>query len=151
MSQNSSHQQVSPSLLTDTTQFFKLCKGLALQGATIDRKNFSNNCQEPLNGPFLNGRFPGHFQEGNGPLRHSGKQPIKVGKRPLKEGKRPIKVNGLFSGTPPRWKTAPLERPITRSMKLNSSPSPGRLQHEISCRKVGHRGGELAENFSAFV
>ena len=31
-----------------------------------------------------------------------------------------IKVNGLFSGTPPWWKTAPLKRPINRSMRLGA-------------------------------
>ena len=36
------------------------------------------------------GCFPGSFQDGNGPLRHSGKRPIKVGKRPIQEGKRTI-------------------------------------------------------------
>ena len=46
----------------------------------------------------------------NGPLRHSGK-------RPIKEGKRPINANGQFSGTLPWSKTAPLKRPIKRSMK----------------------------------
>ena len=59
---------------------------------------------------FLLGCFPWDFQEG--------KQPIKVGKRPIKEGKRPINANGQFSGTPPKWwKTAPLKRPIKRSMR----------------------------------
>ena len=65
---------------------------------------------------FLVGCFQAIFEKENGPLGHSGKRPIKVGKRPIKEGKRPIKVNGLFSDTPPYWKTAPLERPIKRSM-----------------------------------
>ena len=57
------------------------------------------------------GCIPGNFQEGK-------RQPIKVGKLPIKEGKRPINANGLFSGTPPWWKTAPLKRPIKRSMIL---------------------------------
>ena len=61
---------------------------------------------------FLMGCFPNDFQRENGPLRHSGKRPIKVGKRPSKDGERPIKVNGLFSGTPPWWKMAPLKRPL---------------------------------------
>ena len=51
------------------------------------------------------------FKSENGPLRHSGKWPIK-------EGKRPINANGQFSGAPPCSKTAPLKRPITRSMKI---------------------------------
>ena len=37
-------------------------------------------------------------------------------KKAIKEGKRPINANGQFSGTPPLWKTAPLKRPIKRSM-----------------------------------
>ena len=37
----------------------------------------------------------------------------------MKEAKRPINANGLFSGTPPWSKTAPLKRPIKRSM-INS-------------------------------
>ena len=78
---------------------------------------------------FLMGCFPVDFQEGKRPLRmKSGKRPIKVGKRPIKEGKRPIKtmvlvgisVDGLmgcFRAPPPCWKTAPLKRPIKRSMR----------------------------------
>ena len=54
----------------------------------------------------------------NGPLRHSGKRPIKEGKRPIKEGKRPINANGQFWGTPSWWKTAPLRRPIKRSVSF---------------------------------
>ena len=51
--------------------------------------------QEPLNAPFLNGAvFQAIFKRENGPLRHSGKRPIKVGKLPIKEGKRPINLNG---------------------------------------------------------
>ena len=53
-------------------------------------------------------------------LRHSGKRPIKVRKWSLKEAKRPINANAQFSGTPPWWKTAPLKRPIKRSL-VNSS------------------------------
>ena len=37
--------------------------------------------------------------------------------RPIKEGKRPTKPDGLFSGTPAWWETAPQQRPIKRSMK----------------------------------
>ena len=72
--------------------------------------------------------FQGIFKRENGPLRHSRKQPIKVGKLPIKEGKRPISANGQFSGAPPWWKTAPLKRPILRSMihciqeVLNATP-----------------------------
>ena len=79
--------------------------------------------QEPLNAPFLNGLFC--------PLgRHRGKAPLyyKVGKRPINEVKRPIKAMvlvgisvgclvGCFRAPPPWRKTAPLKRPIERSMK----------------------------------
>ena len=79
---------------------------------------------------FLMGCFPMNFQEVKRPLRtKSVKRPIKVGKRPINEGKRPIKamvlvsisigcLMGCFRATRPWWKTAPLKRPIERSMKL---------------------------------
>ena len=75
------------------------------------------------------GCFPMDFQEVKRPFRtKSGKRPIKVGKQPIKEGKRPIKAMvlvgisvGCLMGcfrSPPLWrKTAPLKRPIKRSMK----------------------------------
>ena len=86
--------------------------------------------QEPLNAPFLNhdGLFSTGFSRGKTPLRiKSGRRPIKVGKRPIKEGKRPIKAMvlvgisvGCLMGcfrAPPLWrKTAPLKRPIKKSM-----------------------------------
>ena len=74
------------------------------------------------------GCFPVDFEEVKRPLRtKSVKRPIKVGKRPINEGKRPIKAKvlvgvsvGCFMGcfrAPPPWrKTAPLKRPIKRSM-----------------------------------
>ena len=62
------------------------------------------------------GCFQGDFQEGKLPIKASGKQPIEVGKLPIKEGKRPINADGLFSGTPPWCETAPIKRPIQRSM-----------------------------------
>ena len=89
---------------------------------------FGSISQEPLNTPFPNGLFPVALQVKR-PLRtQSGKRPIKVGKRPMKEGKRPIKamvlvglsvfcLMGCFQAPPP-WKTAPLERPVKRSMNL---------------------------------
>ena len=77
---------------------------------------------------FLMGCFPVDFQEAKRPLRtKSVKRPIKVGKRPINEGKRPIKAKvlvgvsvgclmGCFTAPPPWRKTAPLKRPIKRSM-----------------------------------
>ena len=77
---------------------------------------------------FLMGCFPVDFQEVKRPLRtKSAKRPIKVGKRPINEGKRPVKAKllvgvsvgslmGCFRASPPWWKTAPLKRPIKRSM-----------------------------------
>ena len=74
------------------------------------------------------GCFPVDFQEVKRPLRtKSVKRPIKVGKRPINEGKRPIKAKvlvgvsvgclmGCFRAPPPWRKTAPLKRPIKRSM-----------------------------------
>ena len=44
------------------------------------------------------------------------------------EGKRPISANGRFSGTLPWRKTAPLKRPIKRSMSRAKYPPPyGRM------------------------
>ena len=77
---------------------------------------------------FLMGCFPVDFQDVKRPLRtKSMKRPIKVGKRPINKGKRPIKAKvlvGVSVGSlmgcfraPPTWrKTAPLKRPIKRSM-----------------------------------
>ena len=74
------------------------------------------------------GCFRVDFQEVKRPLRtKSGKRPMKVGKRPNKEGKRPIKamvlvgmsvscLMGCLRAPPPWWKTAPLKRPLKRSM-----------------------------------
>ena len=79
---------------------------------------------------FLMGCFPVDFQEVKRPFRtKSVKRPIKVGKRPINEGKRPIKAKvlvgvsvgclmGCFRAPPPWRKTAPLKRPIKRSMKI---------------------------------
>ena len=76
------------------------------------------------------GCFPVDFQEVKRPLRtKSVKRPIKVGKRPINGVKRPIKAKvlvgvsvgclmGCFRAPPPWRKTAPLKRPIKRSMKL---------------------------------
>ena len=60
------------------------------------------------------GCFQGIFKSENGPLRHSGNGPIK-------EAKRPMNANGLFSGTPPWSKTAPLKGPMKRSMISSKS------------------------------
>ena len=77
---------------------------------------------------FLMGCFPVDFQEAKRPLRtKSVKRTIKVGKQPINEGKRPIKAKvlvgvsvgclmGCFRAPPPWRKTAPLKRPIKRSM-----------------------------------
>ena len=79
---------------------------------------------------FLMGCFPVDFQDVKRPLRtKSVKRPIKVGERPINEGKRPIKAKvlvgvsvgslmGCFRAPPPWRKTAPLKRPIKRSMKI---------------------------------
>ena len=62
----------------------------------------------------LMGCCPRDFGRENGPLRHSGKQPIEVGKwpikewkRPVKEGKRPVKPSGLFFGHPTMVENGP--------------------------------------------
>ena len=81
---------------------------------------------------FLMGCFPLDFHEVKRPLRtKSGKRPIKAGKPPIKEAKRPIKAKvlvgvpvgslmGCFRAPPPWRKTAPLKRPIKRSMIMGS-------------------------------
>ena len=71
---------------------------------------------------FLMGCFPVDFQEGKRPLEtKSRKRPIKVGERPIKEGKRPVKgLMGCFWAPQPWRKTAPLKRPIKRSMKVGN-------------------------------
>ena len=81
---------------------------------------------------FLMGCFPLDFHEVKRPLRtKSGKRPIKAGKRPIKEAKRPIKamvlvgisvgcLMGCFRAPQPCRKTAPLKRPIKRSMTFLS-------------------------------
>ena len=82
---------------------------------------------------FLMGCFPVDFQEVKRPLRtKSAKRPIKVGKRPINEGKRPIKamvlvgisvgcLMGCFRAAPPWQNTAPLKRPMKRSMIISRS------------------------------
>ena len=115
---------------------------------------------------FLMGCFPANFQEAKRPLRtKSGKRPIKVGKRPIKEGKRPIKamvlvgisvgcLMGCFRAPPPWWKTAPLKRPIERSMIFKrrekgltcsdrfSDPF-SRFSNHVSCRFENYFGGNF--------
>ena len=88
---------------------------------------------------FLMGCFPVDFQEAKRPLRtESVKRPIKAGKRPMNEGKRPIKAKvlvgvsvgslmGCFRAAPPWGKTAPLKRPIKRSMSF------GHFSGLVSC------------------
>ena len=79
---------------------------------------------------FLMGGFPVDFQEAKRLRMKSVKRPIKVGKRPINEGKRLIKAMvlvgisvgcliGCFRAPQPCWKTAPLQRPIKRSMILH--------------------------------
>ena len=95
---------------------------------------------------FLMGCFPVDFQEVKQLLRtKSVKRPIKVGKRPIKEAKRPIKamvlvgisvgcLMGCFRAPPPWRKTAPLKRPIKRSMMCKEKAS--RPQERMSTPTV---------------
>ena len=92
-------------------------------------KRFAAEFKNLLMPLFLMGCFTVDFQEVKRPLRaKTVKRPIKVGKRPINEGKRPIKamvlvgisvgcLMGCFRSPPPWQKTAPLKRPIKRSMK----------------------------------
>ena len=98
---------------------------LCLLQSMPDTAAIFKNLLMPL---FLMVCFSMDFQEVKRPLgTKSVKRPIKVGKRPINEGKRPIKAMvlvgisvGCLMGcfrTPPPWrKTAPLKRPIKRSM-----------------------------------
>ena len=75
-----------------------------------------SKCQEPLNAPFLNGLFSRGFSRGK--TAHyaiRGNSPLRPENGPLRRGNGPLR---LFSGTLPCWKTAPLKRPIKRSMKV---------------------------------
>ena len=82
-------------------------------------RNSGYTTQEPLTAPSLHGPFSRGFSRGrtaqqgirgNGPLR-SENEPLRI-----KEGKRPTMVNGLFSCTPPCWKTAPLKGPTKEAV-----------------------------------
>ena len=107
---------------------------------------------------FLMGCFPVDFQEVKRPLRtKSGKRPIKVGKRPINEGKRPIKamvlvgisvgcLMGCFRAPPPWRKTAPLKRPIKRSMSLTGVRGSPRPEYAENAEKSENADGENAEN-----
>ena len=97
------------------------------------------------------GCFPVDFQEIKRPLRtKSVKRPIKVGKWPINEGKRPIKAKvlvgvsvgslmGCFRAPPPWRKTAPLRRPIKRSMRHPEI----RANLRIDSRESGHLSSPL--------
>ena len=115
----------------------------------------TSNVENLLMPLFLMGCFPMDFQEAKRPLRtKSVKRPIKVGKRPINEGKRPIKamvlvgisvgcLMGCFRAPPPWRKTAPLKRPIKRSMKMNEG---GHLRkQDIGVQTVWVRESESGE------
>ena len=82
-----------------------------------------------LNAPFLNGCLPGEFREGKRPIKEFWETAHQGPKTAIEEGKRPIKVNGLFAGTASCWKTAPLKRPIKRSMILGNGKSARNFTH----------------------
>ena len=82
-----------------------------VRGVTFD------GLQEPLSALFS----MGCFQEGQRPIKAFRETAHKGQKLPIQDRKRAIKANGLFSGTPPWWKTAPLKGPFKRSMRAWSS------------------------------
>ena len=104
------------------------------------------------------GCFPRDFQEGKRPVKaKSGKRPTKVGKRPIKEGKRPIKamvlvgisvgcLMGCFRAIQPWWKTAPLKRPIKRSMIFDQNPL-----RETSALKLRNYDGHETTTFGVAI
>ena len=90
---------------------------------------------------FRKGCIPGNFQEEKLPIKICGETAHWGWKRLIKERKRPIKANGLFSGTPPWCKMAPLKRPSKRSViaevprlvfhiALSEKSCPPRKKHE---------------------
>ena len=92
------------------------------------------------------------FQEVKRPLRTKSvkmKRPIKVGKRPINEGKRPIKAKvlagvsvgclmGCFRAPSPWRKTAPLKRPIKRSMTFSSFSEPQGAAKGVRQKEFDH-------------
>ena len=108
-----------------------------------------------LNAPYLNGLFSSGFQEVKRPLRTKlRKRPMEVGKRPIKGGERPITAmvlvgisvgcfRGCFRAPPPWRKTAPLKRPIKRSMIIraifpNYTPDNLFMLGESAASKIMH-------------
>ena len=106
---------------------------------------------------FLMGCFPVDFQEVKRPLgTKSVKRPIKVGKRPINKGKRPIKAKvlvgvsigsfmGCFRAPPPWRKTAPLKRPIKRSMNKSQW-----CTSQVLCVAKGATKGVRQKEFDPF-
>ena len=104
------------------------------------------------------------FQEVKRPFwTQSGKRPIKVRKRPINDTKRPIKamvlvgisvrcLMGCFRAPPPWRKTAPLKRPIKRSMV--GSPETGDSfwtpNPHIKCTKYEQKYGPQTAEFALF-
>ena len=74
--------------------------------------------QERLNAPFLNRLFAREYSRGK--TAHQGIRgngPLRSENGPLRRGNPPLRVMGCFPGTSSWWKTAPLKRPIKRSMR----------------------------------
>ena len=89
-----------------------------VSGDSLPNGRFLKNLLMPL---LLMGCFPVDFQEVKRPLRtKSAKRPIEVGKRPITAkvlvGFSVGCLMGCFRAPPPWRKTAPLKRPIKRSM-----------------------------------
>ena len=82
----------------------RTCKVLSLGCWKKNRRKRGVSFFKSLLMPF----FSRGFSRGKaGPSRHSrGSGPIRSEKRHIRRGTHPNKVNGLFLGTPPWWKTA---------------------------------------------
>ena len=118
----------------------------------VFRASYLSEVKNLLMPLFLMGCFPVDFQEGKRPLRtKSVKRPIKVGKRPINEGKRPMKamvlvgisvgyLMGCFRAPQPWWKTAPLKRPIKRSMMKTSFPN---TRHPLDHQQIGGQSPDI--------
>ena len=111
------------------------------------------SCLRLLMPLFLMGCFPVHLQDGKRPLKtKSGKRPIKARIRPIKEGKRPVKamvlvgisggcLMGCFRAPPPWRKTAPLKRPMKRSMNYILT-----LLNDVAIALASYRVGKRSKS-----
>ena len=90
------------------------------------------------------GCFPRDFKSENGPLRHTGKGPLRSENGPSRSGNAPSRLMGCFQA-PPWWKTAPLKRPIQRSMTFLAREK--KIKGYLLCAEVGEKCWNCPDNF----